>query len=96
MLMYCSHFFVTSYFKKNMNARRGRTTKVAQSRRKRRTYRPTTSTYLVDLLEEQPGTICSEKGKTRFYRVKHGKTCVYPSRLEISRFWKGIDIIVYI
>ena len=69
-----------------MDARISRTIKIGQSRRKSRTYRPTTSTYLVDLLEQQPATICREKGTTGFYRVK---TRAYPSRLEISRFWAG-------
>ena len=68
------------FLTKGMDARRSRTIKIGQSRRKSRTYRPTTSTYLVDLLEQQPATICSEKGKTR---VLPGKTRVHPSRLEI-------------
>ena len=92
----CADIFHTSLWhfilKKGMDARISRTIKIGQSRRKSRTYRPTTSTYLVDLLEQQPATICSEKGKT--------KTRVYPSRLEISRFWKGrvhtvFDISIY-
>ena len=58
------------FLTKGMDARRSRTIKIGQSRRKSRTYRPTTSTYLVDLLEQQPATICSEKGKTGFYPVK--------------------------
>ena len=66
-----------------MDARISRTIKIGQSRRKSRTYRPTTSTYLVDLLEQQPATICSEKGKTR---VLPGKTRVHPSRLEIDLY----------
>ena len=67
---YFSHFFMTFDLKKGMDARRSQTIKIGQSHRKSRTYRPTTSTYLVDLLEQQPATICSEKGKTRFYLVK--------------------------
>ena len=70
-----THFLMTFYSKKkNMDARRSRTIKIGQSRRKNRTYRPTTSTYHVDLLEQQPATICSEKGKTRFYHSKPGFT----------------------
>ena len=70
-----THFLMTFYSKKkNMDARRSRTIKIGQSRRKNRTYRPTTSTYLVDLLEQQPATICSEKGKTQFYHSKPGFT----------------------
>ena len=31
---------------------------------------PVERTYLVDLLEQQPAPICSEKGKIRLYPVK--------------------------
>ena len=86
-------FFVDSGSKKGMDARRSRTIKIGQSRRKSRTYQPTTSTYLVDLLEQQPATICSEKGKNP---VLPGKTRVCPSRLDFFQFGRAGCIYIYI
>ena len=85
-------FFVDSGSKKGMDARRSRTIKIGQSRRKSRTYQPTTSTYLVDLLEQQPATICSEKGKNP---VLPGKTRVCPSRLNFFQFRRAGFMFVY-
>ena len=75
-----------------MDAQRSRTIKIGQSHRKSRTYQPTTSTYLVDLQEQQPATICSEKGKTRLYHVLPGKTGVYNSRLVSFSVLEGQGI----
>ena len=94
----CADIFHTSFWhfisKKAMDAQRSRTIKIGQSHRKSRTYQPTTSTYLVDLQEQQPAQLQSavkraKPGFTMFYHVLPGKTGVYNSRLEISRFWKG-------
>ena len=95
----CSDIFLYIYdilFKKKAWMRREvGPLRSGSPRRKSRTYRPTTSTYLVDLLEQQPATICSEKGKTRFYQAKPGFTMFYPSRLKENTVSEGEGIWTY-
>ena len=82
-----------------MDARKGRTVEIGQSRRKSRTYRPTTSTYLVDLLEQQPPTICSKKRAKPGFTSQNSVLPLTPEKntgLEGEGIYTYIYIIIYI
>ena len=78
-----------------MDARKGRTVEIGQSRRKSRTYRPTTSTYLVDLLEQQPATIWSKKKAKPGFTSQNSVLPLTPEKNTVSE-GEGIYIYIYV
>ena len=81
-----------------MDAQRSRTIKIGQSHRKSRTYQPTTSTYLVDLQEQQPAQL-----QSAVKRAKPGFTMFYPAKPVLTTHaWKFLGfgragyIIIYV
>ena len=65
-LIFFTFLYDILFNKKGMDARKSRTIKIGQSWRKSRTYRPTTSTNLVDFLEQQPVQFAVKRAKPGF------------------------------